>query len=315
MMDLDAPPLASGQRPRVVPGSLRAWVLAARPKTLAAAVAPVAVGSACAYADGVFRVGPALAALLGALLLQIGANFANDVFDYEKGADTADRLGPTRAVQAGLLSAQAVRRGLVLVLALAVLVGAYLTLVAGPLIVVIGVLSILSAIAYTGGPYPLGYHGLGDLFVFLFFGLVAVPGSAFVHARTWPELSFWAAIPMGALGTAILVVNNLRDRETDALAGKRTLAVRWGRAGALREYFALLGVSYLIPILVLALDRAGPSVLLPLLTAPLAIRLARAVARSEGSVLNLHLAATARLAFLYGILLAFGIVLGAWTGR
>lgn len=300
----------------VAPSSLAAWVLAARPKTLAAAIAPVAVGSACAHAAGVFRVGPALGALSGALFLQIAANFANDLFDYEKGADTAERLGPTRAVQAGLLAASAVRRGLFVVLLAALGVGIYLTWQAGPVIAAIGVLSIVAALAYTGGPYPLGYHGLGDVFVFLFFGMVAVPGSAFVHARTVPELSIWAAIPIGALSTAILVVNNLRDRETDARAGKRTLAVRFGRSGSVREYCGLVGVAYLVPVLLFALEKSSAGVLVPLLTSPIALRLCRAIRDEDGAVLNRRLEQTARLAFAYGFLLALGILLqGASAGR
>lgn len=293
----------------IEPGSLRAWLLAARPKTLPAAIAPVLVGSACAYASGVFRLAPALAAALGALLLQIGANFANDVFDHEKGADTGDRLGPVRAVQAGLLSPSAVRRGMWVVFCAAFSVGLYLAVQAGPAIIGVGVLSIASAIAYTGGPYPLGYHGLGDVFVFVFFGIVAVVGSTFVHARTLPELAFYAAVPVGALATAILVVNNLRDRETDVRAGKRTLAVRFGRRGALAEYYVLLIVSYLVPLVLIALRGSGPWLLLPFLTLPLAIALARAVSREEGRVLNRRLAGTAQLMLFFGVLLALGIVL------
>jgi 1,4-dihydroxy-2-naphthoate polyprenyltransferase len=312
---MESPPVAtagSGTLTSIRPGSASAWVLAARPKTLAAAVAPVAVGTACAYADGVLRVAPAVAALLGALLLQVGANFANDVFDYEKGADTAERLGPTRAVQAGLLTPGAVRRGLFVVFAIALGVGIYLTLQGGWVILAIGILSMLSAVAYTGGPYPLGYHGLGDIFVFVFFGLIAVPGSVYVHAKTLPELSFWAAVPVGALATAILVVNNLRDRDTDARAGKRTLAVRFGRSGALFEYYALLALSYLVPVALVVLGKTTtPWVLLPLSTVPLAVALGRGVAREHGSALNERLAGTARLSFLYGLLLAVGIVLDA----
>ncbi|HEY3668754.1 MAG TPA: 1,4-dihydroxy-2-naphthoate octaprenyltransferase, partial [Polyangiaceae bacterium] len=201
-------------------GSLAAWVLASRPKTLSAAAVPVLVGTACASARGPVRWGTALASLLGALLLQVGANFANDVFDYEKGADTAARLGPTRAVQAGLISAKSMRRGMTLVFLAALALGLYLTSVAGPIILLIGCASIASAIAYTGGPYPLGYHGLGDVFVFVFFGLVAVCGTVFVELGSVPGLAIWCSLPVGALATAILVVNNLRDRETDLGAGK-----------------------------------------------------------------------------------------------
>jgi 1,4-dihydroxy-2-naphthoate octaprenyltransferase len=269
------------------------------------------VGSACAFDAGVFRVGPALGALLGAMLLQIGANFANDVFDYEKGADTAERLGPVRAVQAGLLSAGAVRRGMLVVFGLSLLVGVYLILQAGPAILAVGLLSIACAVAYTGGPYPLGYHGLGDVFVFIFFGLVAVCGSAFVHARSLTSLSPLAAIPPGALATAILVVNNLRDRETDAKAGKRTLAVRFGRGGALSEYFLLFFAAYAVPVLFFLAKLSGPWVLLPWLSAPLAVRLLLQVSRTQGRALNPLLVATARLLFVFGVLFALGIALGA----
>jgi 1,4-dihydroxy-2-naphthoate polyprenyltransferase len=293
----------------VRPGSLRAWVIAARPPTLSAAFVPVAVGTACASAEGSLKAGPALAALTGAFLLQIAANFANDVFDFEKGADTAERLGPVRAVQAGLLTPGTVRRGLYLVLGLALLVGAYLTATSGPAIIVIGLASIAAAVAYTGGPYPLGYHGLGDVFVMLFFGFVAVLGTTFVQVGRVTELAFFAAVPVGALATAILVVNNLRDIATDRVAGKRTLAVRFGERGALAEYSALLVAAYAVPVALFAAQRATVSILLPLLTLPLGARLVRAVARERGRALNPLLKRTALLLLLYGLLFAVGLVL------
>ncbi len=292
------------------PGSLKAWVLAARPKTLSAAVVPVVVGTACAEAAGGVRWAPALAAFGGALLLQIGANFANDVFDFEKGADTAERLGPTRAVQSGLLSPRAMRAGMLLVFALALSIGAYLTSVAGFAILIIGLASIASAIAYTGGPYPLGYHGLGDLFVFVFFGLVAVGGTAFVQLGSVPELALFSALPVGALATAILVVNNLRDIDTDRRAGKRTLAVRFGERGALGEYFGLLALSYATPVLLVVRHALGWPALLPLVSLPSALALGRAVSRERGVALNPLLARTAKLLLVFGVLLAAGIILG-----
>jgi len=301
-------PISTTSPVSVRPGSLGAWLLASRPKTLSAAAAPVLVGTACASARGEVKWGPALAALLGALLLQIGANFANDVFDFEKGADTAERLGPTRAVQAGLLSARSMRRGMLVVFGLALLVGLYLTYVSGP-VILIGCASIASAIAYTGGPYPLGYHGLGDLFVFIFFGLVAVCGTAFVEIGRVPGLAIACAIPVGALATAILVVNNLRDRVTDLGAGKRTLAVRYGRGVALGQYRALLAVSYLTPIGLLVTSSTGPEILLTLLSLPLALKTERAVTATEGRALNPLLAATAKLLALFGVLLALGLCL------
>jgi len=296
-------------KPEVRPNSLGAWLLASRPKTLSAAAVPVLVGTACASARGQVKWGPALAALAGALLLQIGANFANDVFDFEKGADTSERLGPTRAVQAGLLSARSMRRGMWLVFALALLVGVYLTFVSGPVILVIGCASIASAIAYTGGPYPLGYHGLGDVFVFIFFGLVAVCGTALVEIGLVPPLALACAIPVGALATAILVVNNLRDRVTDLGAGKRTFAVRYGRPFALNQYRALLGVSCLTPVALALAGAVGPEVLLTLLSLPLALKTERAVTATEGRALNPLLAATAKLLAVYGLLFALGLSL------
>lgn len=291
------------------PSLLASWVLAARPKTLSAASVPVVVGSACAFSLGGLRLGPALAALGGALLLQIGANFANDVYDYEKGADTAERLGPTRAVQAGLISASAMKRGMFIVFALALLLGAYLTAVSGPLILAIGVASILSAIAYTGGPYPLGYNGLGDLFVFVFFGLVAVCGTVFVQLDHVPALAVWCSLPVGALATAILVVNNLRDHEQDARVGKRTLAVRWGARAVVYEYGLLLAMAYAVPLFLATSSAGGRFVLLPLLTLPLGRKLMRAVATESGRALNARLAGTAKLLLLFGLLFALGIVL------
>lgn len=296
---------------RARPGPVGRWVMAARPATLTAAAAPVLVGTACAAAVGGFRIGPAVAALAGALLLQVGANFANDLYDFEKGADTEHRLGPTRVVQSGLISPAAMRRALLVVFALAAAVGVYLTWVAGPVIVLIGLLSIAAAIAYTGGPYPLGYNGLGDVAVFIFFGFVAVCGTTYVQALAVPPLAWWAAIPMGALTTAILVVNNIRDIETDAAAGKRTLAVRLGRRGALGEYAALLLIAYAVPIALFTAGRLGPAVLLPVISAPMAIPLLFRLVRESGRALNPALRGTARLLFVFGALFAVGIVPGA----
>jgi 1,4-dihydroxy-2-naphthoate octaprenyltransferase len=294
------------------PSPLATWMLAARPKTLSAASVPVLVGSACAFSQGSFRAAPALAALTGALLLQVGANFANDVYDYEKGADTAERLGPTRAVQAGLLTPAAMKRGMLAVFLAALLVGCYLTAVAGPAILAIGILSIVSAIAYTGGPYPLGYNGLGDVFVFVFFGVVAVCGTVFVQSGTVTPLSVWCSVPVGALATAILVVNNLRDLEQDARVGKRTLAVRWGRRAVIFEYALLLAVSYAVPLFLATSSARGRFVLLPLLTLPLAQKLLRAVSQESGRQLNLRLAGTAKLLLVFGISFSLGIALDAW---
>jgi 1,4-dihydroxy-2-naphthoate octaprenyltransferase len=255
-------------------------------------------------------LGPAVAALVGAVLLQIGANLANDVFDFEKGADTETRLGPVRAVQAGLLTPGEVRRGMIVVFLAAIGVGLYLTWVAGWPILAIGLVSIASALAYTGGPYPLAYHGFGDVFVLSFFGFVAVCGTAFVQLGTVPELSLWAAVPVGALATAILVVNNVRDRETDVHAGKRTLAVRFGNTAGLVEYGALLSAAYAVPVALVLTGRLGWPGLLPLVTLPLGLRLFLQVRLWKGPALNSTLAKTALLLLLFGGLFAVGIGAG-----
>ncbi|HZF47931.1 MAG TPA: 1,4-dihydroxy-2-naphthoate polyprenyltransferase [Polyangiaceae bacterium] len=300
---------APTQSTPVRPGSLRAWILACRPATLTAAIVPVLVGTAVAHASGGARLGPALAALAAAILIQIATNFANDVFDHEKGADTAERLGPTRATQAGLLTPRQVRAGMIASVALAIPAGLYLTSVAGLPIVIIGVASILSGIAYTAGPYPLGYHGLGDIFVFVFFGLVAVGGTAFVELGRLPPLALLAAVPVGALATAVLVVNNVRDRVTDERAGKRTLAVRFGRRAGEIEYAALLALAYASPfVAVFAFGRSLWS-LLPLASLPIAVRLFRTLATTEGRPLNACLAGTAKLLLVFGVLFSIGLAL------
>ena len=221
----------------------KVWVLAARPRTLPAALVPVIVGTAIAYLEGHAAWLPACLALWGATWIQIGTNFANDYFDARKGADTADRLGPTRVTQAGLASPRAVLAATAIAFGLAALGGLGLVAIAGWPIVAIGVLSILSGLAYTGGPFPLGYHGLGDLFVFLFFGLVAVTGTVFVQAHTVSPLAWGLSIPVGLLATAIIVVNNLRDAPTDVRAHKRTLAVRFGTRFARVEYTLLVALA------------------------------------------------------------------------
>jgi 1,4-dihydroxy-2-naphthoate octaprenyltransferase len=293
--------------PRLRPG--RAWLLAIRPATLTVALAPVLVGAAVARAAGSLRPAAVAAALAGAILIQIGTNLANDVFDHEKGADGPDRLGPVRVTSAGLLPVASVRAGMIAAFALATVAGAYLAAVAGPAVVAIGALSIVSGVAYTGGPWPLGYHGLGDVFVFVFFGLVAVCGTAFVASGALPPLAFAAAVPIGAIAMAILVVNNVRDRDGDVRAGKRTLAVRFGRAFGVAEYAVLLGAAYAVPIAIAASRARSPWVLAPLVTVPFAWRLARTVATTrDGPTLNACLATTAKLLLAYAVLFAAGIV-------
>lgn len=288
------------------PSRARAWWLAARPRTLPLAAAPVLVGSAVAHAEGGLRGGPALAALVGALALQVAANFANDVFDAERGADTPDRVGPARAVASGWLAAAAVRRATAGAFAAASAVGLYLVWIGGWPILALGLASIAAGLAYTGGPYPLGYHGWGEAMVFLFFGVGAVCGSAWVQTLAPSGAALLASLPVGALAAAVLVVNNVRDAETDRAAGKRTLAVRAGEPAARRLYRALVWGSLALPAL-WALAAARPALALPLLCAPLAWRLDRALARERGPALNESLAGTAKLALVFSALLALGI--------
>ncbi|MDW8215167.1 MAG: 1,4-dihydroxy-2-naphthoate polyprenyltransferase [Roseiflexaceae bacterium] len=291
------------------PRRLRAWVLAARPQTLPAAIAPVVVGSAAAFAAGSFRWLPFLAALVGALLIQIGTNLANDYFDFRKGADTAERLGPVRVTQAGLLAPEAVRNGMIVAFGAAALIGVYLIVVGGWPILVIGVLSIAAGVLYTGGPWPLGYNGLGDLFTFIFFGIVAVTATAYLHIGAVPPLAWAASIPVAMLVTAIIVVNNLRDIATDRAAGKRTLAVIIGVRATRVEYALLVGGAFLAPPLLWLSGLTGPWVMLAWLSAPLAITPMRIMLTGAGRALNPALKGTARLHLAFGLLLALGMVL------
>lgn len=295
----------------VAPPKLRALLLAARPKTLAAAFVPVAVGTAVAWELEGFRAGPAVAALLGALLIQVGTNYANDYYDFLHGADTEARVGPTRAVQSGLLTPAEMRAATVAAFALAAVCGLYLAWVAGWPVVAIGVASIAAGLGYTaGGRHSIGYLGLGDLFVFLFFGPVAVVGTAYVQLLGWAPEAFQAAVPVGCLAVAVLVVNNYRDAETDRASGKRTLAVRFGHGFARTEYFALLAVAYAVPTLQWWTGREDPWVLLPWLSVPLAWPpLRKLLAPADGPPLNAALGETARLMTAFGLLYALGIVL------
>ena len=292
-------------------GSLGTWVLAARPKTLTAAVAPVLVGTGLAAHDGRIAALPALAALLGAILIQIATNLANDYYDFVRGGDTRDRIGPVRVTQAGLIAPEAVRRGMIVVLVAALIPGAYLVSVGGWPILAIGLASLACAVLYTGGPYPLAYHGLGDVFVFVFFGLVAVGGTYWVQALAWPVGAVLAGAGLGALSTALLVVNNLRDITTDAAAGKRTLAVRLGPAGTKAEYGILLVVAAVVPPVGVAALGWPASALAALLVAPLCRAPARAVVTHvDPRELLPALGATARVVALYGALLAAGLAFG-----
>lgn len=295
----------------IAPRGAWAWLLAIRPKTLPAAIAPVVLGTGIAAARGVMAPLPATAALVGALLIQIATNLANDYFDFVKGVDTDDRLGPTRVVQAGILAPEAVFRATLATLGAALLVGVYLVWVGGVPILVIGLAALVCALAYTGGPFPLADHGLGDAFVFVFFGLVAVGGTYWVQAGAIDGHVLLAGAGMGALATAILVVNNLRDRDTDERAGKRTLAVRLGEARTRLEYALLLAGAGLVPIVgVVLLGWSGWTLLGTVALAMALHPLVTVFTFVDPRELNAALGGTARAAAWYAGLLAAGFLLG-----
>jgi 1,4-dihydroxy-2-naphthoate octaprenyltransferase len=288
---------------------INAWILAARPKTLPAAVAPVMVGSAMAFAHESFALLPAMAALAVALLLQIGVNLSNDYFDYIKGIDRNDRLGPVRVTQSGLIPPARVRAAMGITFGLAGLPGIYLVYIGGWPVLMIGAASILAALAYSGGPHPLASNALGDLFVFIFFGLVAVCGTYYVQALMLTPTVVLMGADVGLLITAILVVNNLRDISSDGKTGKRTLAVRLGARGTKLEFSLLLAGAYCGPLVLWICGIFSTWVLLPFVSAPLAWRLIRIIQRTTGGpMLNHTLASTAKLAFFFSLLLAIGII-------
>jgi 1,4-dihydroxy-2-naphthoate polyprenyltransferase len=287
---------------------LRLWLLAARPRTLPAAIAPVLVGTALAGSEDVFRALPFVAALVGSVFIQIGTNLSNDYSDARRGADTEDRLGPVRVTAGGLMPPRRVLIGTYVAFGVAVAAGLYLAAVAGGELLVVGAASILAGVLYTGGPRPYGYEGLGELFVFLFFGIVAVAGSYFVQTEELRWEAFALAVPVGLLAAAILVVNNVRDIETDRRAGKLTLAVKLGRENARTLFAAMVVVAFLVPPLLVPALSAW--VLLPVAALPLAPPLVRTVAtRTDGPALNGALAGTGRLLAVYSLLLAGGVLL------
>ena len=304
-MPTNAPPSLAG-----LP-AWKLWLLAARPKTLPAAIAPVVAGTGVAIHEGGFHLLAALMALLTALLLQIAANFANDAFDFARGADTTERLGPTRVTAAGLIPHRAVLTATWVALALATLPGLYLVARGGWPLLLLGLAAMVAAVAYTGGPYPLGYLGLGEVFVFIFFGPVAVTGTAWVQTLEVTALSLAAAVPVGALAVGILIVNNLRDLPTDAATGKRTVAVRIGVARTRLEYGVMLVIAGASPI---ALWLAGWLDWWWILTAaswPMLWSLWRQIHRNQGRALNATLAATGRALLVFSVLLAAALILGA----
>jgi 1,4-dihydroxy-2-naphthoate octaprenyltransferase len=291
------------------PSPLHIWLLAARPRTLPAGVAPVLVGTALAIHDGTFRVGAFIAALLGAVFIQVGANLSNDYSDARRGADTEDRLGPVRVTAGGLVPPKQVLTATYVSFGLAVLCGVYLIVIAGWVILAIGAASILAGVLYTGGPRPYGYEGLGDLFVFLFFGLVAVTGSYYAQVEHLEWQAFALAVPVGLLAAAILDVNNIRDAPTDARAGKKTLAVRLGRGRGRDLYAAEVYLAFLIPPVVGLAGGYGPWLFLVWLALPLAVPLVRTVRQhDDGPTLNAALAKTGMLQLAFCMLLSAGLL-------
>lgn len=292
------------------PSFAQVWVSALRPRTLAAGSVPVLVGAALVWRSGGLNVAITVACLVGALLLQVASNFANDAFDTLKGADTDARIGPARATQRGWVSARQMLTATTLVVVTALLVGAWLVSLGGWPIALIGLTGAICAVAYTGGPVPLGYIGLGDVLVYVYFGLAAVVGTVWLQQPTqvWLVETWLAASAIGALATAILVVNNLRDRHTDAACGKRTLAVRFG-SWATRLEWSLLVASAYVAVGAAGLLSGDAGWWLPWLTLPLAVHTGRSVWREDGPALNPLLGATARLETIFGVLLSLGVAI------
>ena len=299
--------MTTATAPVLSPSPLRAWFLATRPRTLTAALAPVSVGSAIAFREGHFVPLTASIALLGALLIQIGTNLANDAFDFQKGADTAERQGPPRATQQGWLTPRQVLTGAMLCFAAAFLVGLYLVAVAGWPILLVGLISIAAGYAYTGGPFPLAYNGLGDAFVFVFFGLVAVGGTQFVQSQHVTLLALLSGAAIGALGVALLSVNNLRDEVSDRKVGKLTLVARFGQRFGRAEWLLSVAFAFAVPVILVATQTASSWVLLSWLAVPLSMKPLKTVFTATGAALNAALAATAKLQLVFGLLLALGL--------
>jgi 1,4-dihydroxy-2-naphthoate polyprenyltransferase len=287
----------------------QAWLLASRPKTLLAAVVPVVVGSALAISENKFFLPYSIIALACALLIQIGTNFTNDLYDYLKGADNEQRKGPLRVLVSGLITVKEMKIGIIIVFGLAFLLGLYLVYSVDIIVLIIGVVSIIAGLAYTAGPYPLAYHGLGDIFVFLFFGIVATAGTFYLHTHTFNLISFLVAIPVGALTTNILVVNNYRDIEEDRSASKNTLAVILGKDFTRVQFILLMMICYAVIIFLFIKYNFTAWIFLPYITLPLAFYIIRMLFVLNGKDLNRTLELTAKFSGLYGILFAIGIIL------
>ncbi|MDE3131102.1 MAG: 1,4-dihydroxy-2-naphthoate polyprenyltransferase [Acidobacteriota bacterium] len=289
---------------------VRIWVMAARPRTLPLGVAPVLVGTALAGFLHVFHPLRFVAALLGSVFIQIGANLSNDYSDAHRGADTEDRLGPVRVTAGGLVPPRQVLIATYVTFGLAVLCGVYLIAVAGWQLLLIGVASIIAGVLYTGGPRPYGYEGLGEVFVFLFFGVAAVAGSYFAQLRDFSWESLVLSVPIGLIAAAVLVVNNTRDIDTDRRANKRTLAVRLGRERSRRMFAAMLAIAYPVALIPWLFGPLEAWLLLPFLSLPLALRVIRIVAtHTDGPSLNRALAKTGQLQLVFCVLLSAGLLL------
>lgn len=288
-------------------GRIKIWIDSSRPKTLWAAVAPVIIGTAMAYGDGKFHFIAAFISLLAAILIQIGTNYANDYFDYKKGADTKERIGPPRATGAGLIRPQTMRDAFIIAFSLAFVIGLYLICRAGWPILLIGIISIISGILYTGGPYPLGYKGLGDIFVLIFFGPVAVGGTYYVQALEITKPVIIAGLSPGLISTALLTVNNLRDIHSDGKAGKKTLAVRFGAVFTRIEYIVAIVVACFMPAILIVINPDHPYVLAAMSVFLFALPSIRAVLFDEISPrLNKVLADTGKILLIYSIIFALG---------
>ncbi len=287
---------------------IQSWVLASRPKTLPAAIVPVLVGTAIAFHDGLFRPFEAIIALICSLLIQIATNFVNDLYDYLAGSDTADRKGPIRVLATGLITEKEMRYGIALCFGITFLLGLFLVYKAGYVILIIGILSMIAGYAYTAGPYPLAYNALGDVFVFIFFGFVATVGTYYVQALQVTHFVFWASIPVGALITNILVVNNYRDIDEDKSNGKITLAVKIGRKFTRIQYVLFMILSYIVPFVAYFTYKQNFFILLPLISFPYSLKLIKMVYNYTGEELNQTLALTAKLSGIYGLLFAIGIL-------
>ncbi|MBK7632805.1 MAG: 1,4-dihydroxy-2-naphthoate polyprenyltransferase [Ignavibacteriales bacterium] len=288
---------------------LQSWILASRPRTLPAALVPVMVGSALAVYHGIFFPAYSIIAILCSLLIQIGTNFTNDLYDYLKGTDTKERKGPLRVLASGLITVKEMKWGIFLIFLLAFLLGLYLVYFVGLMILWIGIFSIVAGLAYTAGPFPLAYNGLGDLFVFIFFGIVGTVGTYYLHAQQFTSLAFLISLPVGALITNILIVNNYRDIEEDRTAGKNTLAVLLGKEFSRFEYVFFILISFFVPFLLHFKYNFNLWIFLPYITLPLAISLVKMIYALTGTQLNKTLELSAKFSALYGLLLSVGIIL------